>query len=127
MKTSVLLKNSVKMLAFAASTVAIASSAQAGIVLQYGSLGYPSSYVTSGQGMSSIVMPPPPAYISGSSYILQRSLAWQTYRREHSDTGFPLVYVPSVTGSESANSPRQANVRAHVARASAYRLKYFNK
>lgn len=61
-----------------------------------------------------------------SGFMSQRAQAWGTYRRADSSTGFLLV-DPTGNGSLSASSPRQATVRSHVARATAYRLEYFKK
>lgn len=61
-----------------------------------------------------------------SGFMSQRALAWSSYRRAHNPTGSLLV-DPAGSGLLSATSPRQANVRSHVARANAYRLEYFKK
>jgi hypothetical protein len=72
--------------------------------------------------MPGIVMVPD----NNSGFMAQRALAWSSYRRGDNSTGFMLV-DPAVGGTLSASTPRQAAVRAHVARANAYRLEYFKK
>lgn len=109
-----------------AFVLAYASIVQAEIVfLGVGSAQQP-NYVANRQAMSSIIMVPTER-ATESSYLMQRSLSWQTYQRRDKNTGLPLVYVPSVSGQISATSPRQANVRENVARANAYRLEYYGK
>ena len=109
------------------SMLGYASLAQAEIVfLSVGSAQSP-NYLTNRQIMPSIVMVPVTERATESSYLMQRSLSWQTYQRRDKNTGLPLVYVPSVSGAISATSPRQANVRENVALANAYRLDYFGK
>jgi hypothetical protein len=76
------------------------------------------------QTMPGIVLVP---NIRGNSgFLAQRALAWSSYRRADSTTGLLLV-DPAGNGSLAAATPRQANVRSHVARAAAYRLEYFKK
>lgn len=114
-------------LAVLACALAYTCLAQAEIVfLGIGSAQNP-NYVANRQGMSSIILVPTTERATQSSYLMQRSLAWQAYRRGDRNTGLPLVYVPSVSGAASATSPRQANVRENMARANAYRLDYFGK
>lgn len=67
-----------------------------------------------------------PEVRGNSGFMSQRALAWSSYRRADSSTGFLLV-DPTGNGPLSASSPRQASVRSHVARATAYRLEYFKK
>lgn len=127
---SVSRKNSVRQsigLVVLACAMAYTSLAQAEIVfLSIGSAQNP-NYVANRQGMSSIILVPTTERATQSSYLMQRSLAWQAYQRRDRNTGLPLVYVPSVSGAASATSPRQANVRENMARANAYRLDYFGK
>lgn len=81
-------------------------------------------FANSTQAMPGIVWAPD---IRGNSgFMSQRALAWSSYRRADSATGLLLV-DPAGNGTLSATSPRQANVRSHVARATAYRLEYFKK
>ena len=130
MEMSALRKNNLKQSigwAVMACTLACTSLARAEIVfLSVGTAQAP-SYIASRPGMSSIIMVPVTERATESSYLMQRSLAWQTYQRRDRSTGLPLVYVPSVSGAMSATSPRQANVRENIARANAYRLDYFGK
>ena len=76
------------------------------------------------QTMPGIVLAP--EVRGNSGFMSQRALAWSSYRRDDRSTGVLLV-DPAGNGTWSATSPRQANVRSHVARASAYRLEYFRK
>ncbi len=100
--------------------------ARAGIVLQTG----PGIWVNGTQfangfqTMPGIVLAPDVRGNSG--FMSQRALAWSSYRRADSSTGLLLV-DPAGNGTWSATSPRQASVRSHVARATAYRLEYFKK
>jgi hypothetical protein len=76
------------------------------------------------QTMPGIVLAP--EVRGNSGFMSQRALAWSSYRRADRSTGVLLV-DPAGNGTWSATSPRQANVRSHVARANAYRLEYFKK
>ena len=76
------------------------------------------------QAMPGIVLMP--SVRGNSGYMSQRALAWSSYRRTDPATGLLLV-DPAGNGVFSAATPGQANVRTHVARASAYRLEYFKK
>ena len=67
-----------------------------------------------------------PEVRGNSGFLSQRALAWSSYRRGDSASGVLLV-DPAGSGAYAATSPRQANVRAHLARANAYRLEYFKK
>jgi len=67
-----------------------------------------------------------PEVRGNSGFMAQRARAWASYRRADSSTGLLLV-DPAGSGTLSATSPRQATVRSHVARATAYRLEYFKK
>jgi hypothetical protein len=67
-----------------------------------------------------------PEIRGNSGFQAQRAMAWSSYRRSDSSTGFMLV-DPAANGTLSATSPRQATVRSNVARANAYRLEYFKK
>jgi hypothetical protein len=100
--------------------------ANAGILLQTNSgvwvNGTQFSY--SAPTMPGIVLAP--EVRGNSGFMSQRALAWSSYRRADSSTGFLLV-DPTGNGPLSASSPRQASVRSHVARATAYRLEYFKK
>lgn len=107
--------------------MAYASLAQSEIVFLSAGTAQTPNYVANRHGMPSIVMVPTMERATESSYLMQRSLAWATYRRGDKSTGLPLVYVPSVSGAVSATSPRQANVREHLSRANAYRLGNFGK
>lgn len=129
MEMSASRKNSLRQLRWIliASALAYVPFSQAEIILLSVSNASAPSFVLGRQGMSSIVMVPPTERGTDSAYLMQRSLAWSTYRRGDKNTGFPLVYVPSGVGMMSATSPRQANVRDHLARANAYRLGYFGK
>lgn len=100
--------------------------ASAGILLQTntGVWVNGNQFANSTQVMPGIVWAPD---IRGNSgFMSQRALAWSSYRRADSSTGLLLV-DPAGSGALSATSPRQAIVRSHVARASAYRLEYFKK
>lgn len=77
--------------------------------------------------MGSIILVPGSGTQSETSYLLQRSLAWQTYRRSDSNTGAMLVYPPALGGTGAPASIRQLEVRNHLSRANAYRLNYFRK
>lgn len=100
--------------------------AQASILLQTSSGVWVNGtqFATGFQTMPGIVLVP--EVRGNSGFMSQRALAWSTYRRADSSTGLLLV-DPTGNGTWSATSPRQANVRSHVARASAYRLEYFKK
>lgn len=74
--------------------------------------------------MPGIVMVPDVRGNAG--FMSQRAMAWRSYRRDDSSSGFLLV-DPAGSGSLSATTPRQANVRSNMARANAYRLEYFKK
>lgn len=67
-----------------------------------------------------------PEVRGNSGFLSERALAWSSYRRNDSASGVLLV-DPAGNGALAATSPRQANVRAHLARANAYRLDYFKK
>jgi hypothetical protein len=129
MGTSVSLKNSRQLLPVFLALVLglIALPGTAGIVLQSGAVVGAIPSVPFNQGMPTIVMAPYGLATSQASYPLQRSLAWSAYRRQDSATGLPLIYSGAMGASTGAMSPRQANVRAHLAKASAYRLGYMGK
>lgn len=96
------------------------------VIIANATPGVGASFVAPGNvGMTTLVIAPVPG--TQAAYLMQRSLAWSTYQRGNSATGLPLVAVPAVAGQATATSPRQANLRAHLARAQAYRLGYFNK
>lgn len=100
--------------------------ANAGILLQTntGVWVNGNQFANSTQAMPGIVWAPD---IRGNSgFMSQRALAWSSYRRADSSTGLLLV-DPAGSGALSAAAPRQATVRSHVARATAYRLEYFKK
>lgn len=99
-------------------------AAKAGILLQTntGVWVNGAQFAYGAQAMPSIVLVPDVRGNSG--YVAQRALAWGTYRRADNATGLLLV-DPAGSGTLSATSPRQANVRSHVGRAAAYRLEYF--
>lgn len=122
-------RNSLKYLPwiFAVFALANLTMARAEIVLLNVAATPVPSYVVGSQRMPSIVMMPPVGRGTESSYLMQRSLGWSAYRRGDNATGLPLVYVPSVAGAVGASSPRQVNVRDHMARANAYRLGYLGK
>ena len=130
METSVLSKTNL-LAGFASAAIALVSAiaplqASAEIILQPGS-GFwvnGSQFVYSPRTMPGIVMTPDVRGNSG--FMAQRALAWSSYHRGDSSTGFLLV-DPAGNGTLSATSPRQANVRSNVARAAAYRLEYFKK
>lgn len=75
--------------------------------------------------MATLIVAPVPG--TQASYMMQRSLAWSAYRRGDAATGLPLAATPALSGQATATSPRQASLRAHLARSQAYRLGYFNK
>ena len=97
-----------------------ASAAQAGIVLDNAAPG-------SSRVMNSIILVPGGVPQSETSYLIQRSMAWQTYRRGDRNTGAMLVYPPALGGAGSPTSIRQLEVRNHLSRANAYRMNYFRK
>lgn len=104
-----------------------ASAAQAGIILDNGVVVQNGAVPLNNRAMSSILLAPGVGAQPETSYLIQRSLAWQTYRRSKSDTGAMLVYPPAVGGVGSPASIRQLEVRNHLSRANAYRLNYFRK
>lgn len=83
-----------------------------------------SQFASGFQTMPGIVLAPDVRDSGG--FMRQRALAWASYRRADRSTGLLLV-DPTGNGAFAATSPRQANVRANVARANAYRLEYFKK
>jgi hypothetical protein len=97
-----------------------ASAAQAGIVLDNGA-------TVPNRAMNSIILVPGVGTQSETSYLIQRSLAWQTYRRSDPKTGALLVYPPALGGAGTPTSIRQLEVRNHLSRANAYRMNYFRK
>lgn len=132
METSVLSKTNL-LAGFASATIAlmlaiVPVAVKAGILLQTNTgvwvNGTQFAYGAQTQTMPSIVLVPDVRGNSG--YVAQRALAWGTYRRADSATGLLLV-DPAGNGTLSATNPRQANVRSHVGRATAYRLEYFKK
>lgn len=113
--------------ALAALFLAIAPvQARAGILLQTSSGVWVNGtqYAYGANTLPGIVLVP--EVRGNSGFMAQRALAWNQYRRADSATGFVLV-DPAGNGQLAAASPRQANVRSHVARATAYRLEYFKK
>lgn len=130
METSALSKTSL-FAGLASATLALALSAvspqvDASILLQTNSgvwvNGAQFSYGT--QTMPGIVLG---GDVRGNAgFLSQRALAWSSYRRGDNATGFLLV-DPAGGGTLSAATPRQANLRSHIARANAYRLEYFKK
>lgn len=103
-----------------------AVSAQAGIILNDGTA--PGSAVPwTNRSMTSIILVPGAGVQPETSYLIQRSLAWQTYRRSDPNTGAMLVYPPAFGGVGAPTSIRQLNVRNNLSRANAYRLNYFRK
>lgn len=130
MEISVLSKTS-KLAGFAAAALGLAlvlasAPASASILLQTstGVWVNGAQFAYGAQIMPGIVLAP--EVRSNSGFMSQRALAWSSYRRADSSTGLLLV-DPAGSGTLSATSPRQANVRSHVARATAYRLEYFKK
>lgn len=130
METSVLSKTSL-LAGFAAAALGLSLAAaplqaKAEILLQSSS-GFwvnGTQFAYGAQTMPGIVLVP---NVRGNSgFLAQRALAWSSYRRADSATGLLLV-DPAGNGALSAATPRQANVRSHVARATAYRLEYFKK
>lgn len=105
-----------------------AVSAQAGIILDNGVV-VPGVVVPhQNRAMSSILLVPGTGVQPETSYLIQRSMAWQTYRRsDPTNTGAMLVYPPALGGTGSPSSIRQLEVRNHLSRANAYRLNYFRK
>ena len=125
METSVLRKISLVGLALTAISVAPLVRAEI-VIVANAQPGVGASFVTSGNAnMTTLVIAPVPG--TQAAYLMQRSLAWSTYQRGNSATGLPLVAVPAIGGQATATSQRQANLRAHLARAQAYRLGFFNK
>lgn len=129
METSALSKTSLLSGMVSASVALILAvapvQANASILLQTSS----GIWVTGTQFTYSVPMPSivwAPDVRGNSGFMSQRALAWSSYRRADSSTGLLLV-DPAGNGILSATSPRQANVRSHVARATAYRLEYFKK
>jgi len=112
---------------FALLALAAAPLAQAEIVIVANATsGVGASFVAPGStGMNTLVIAPVPG--TQAAYLMQRSLAWSSYQRGNAATGLPLVAVPAIGGQATATSQRQATLRAHLARAQAYRLGYFNK
>lgn len=104
-----------------------ASAAQAGIILDNGVVVQNGAVPLNNRAMSSILLAPGVGTQPETSYLIQRSLAWQTYRRRNSDTGAMLVFPPAVGGVGAPASIRQLEVRNHLSRANAYRLNYFRK
>lgn len=110
-----------------ALTLAMAAAqAHASILLQTSSGVWVNGtqFATGSQTMPGIVLLPDVR--GNSSFMSQRALAWASHRRTDNTTGLLLV-DPAGSGMLSAATPRQANVRSHVARANAYRLEYFKK
>jgi len=96
------------------------------VIIANAAPGVGATFVAPGNpGMTTLVIAPIPG--TQAAYQMQRSLAWSTYQRGNAATGLPLVAVPAVGGQATATSQRQASLRAHLARAQAYRLGYFNK
>lgn len=130
METSVLSKS--KLLAgFASAALAVTLGAtpvqvRAEILMQTNSGVWVNGtqFATGFKTMPGIVVAP--EVRGNSGFAAQRAMAWATYRRADSSTGVLLV-DPAANGTLSATTPRQANVRSHVARANAYRLEYFKK
>lgn len=87
----------------------------------------PVALVPLNRGMRTIVIAPFGLTTSEASYPLQRALAWSVYRRGDPRSGLPLVVSSSVGASMGAVSARQANLRAHLAKANAYRLGFVHK
>ena len=130
MEASVLSKTNL-LAGFASATLAVALAfapvqAQAEILLQTNSGVWVNGtqFANGFKTMPGIILAPDVRGNSG--FMSQRALAWSSYRRADSATGLLLV-DPAGNGTLSATSPRQANVRSHVARANAYRLEYFKK
>ncbi|HZX29779.1 MAG TPA: hypothetical protein VFF03_00370 [Rhodocyclaceae bacterium] len=103
-----------------------ASAVQAGIILDNGVVVQGSPMPPDRRVMNSIILAPGGAQPE-TSYLLQRSMAWQTYRRRDANTGALLVYPPALGGVGAPTSIRQLEVRNHLSRANAYRLNYFRK
>ncbi|MBS1190015.1 MAG: hypothetical protein H6R10_1807 [Rhodocyclaceae bacterium] len=102
-------------------------AAQAGIILDNGVVVPSGAVALPSRTMGSIILVPGVGPQSESSYLIQRSLAWQTYRRSDSNTGAMLVFPPALGGTGAPASIRQLEVRNHLSRANAYRLNYFRK
>lgn len=102
-----------------------ASAAQAGIILDNGVVLHGGAIPS--RTMGSILVLPGAGTQPETSYLIQRSLAWQTYRRADPKTGALLVYPPALGGVGAPTSIRQLEVRNHLSRANAYRLNYFRK
>lgn len=106
---------------------ALASAAQAGIILDNGVVVQGAVVPLPNRTMSSILLVPGAGVQPETSYLIQRSMAWQTYRRRDANTGAMLVYPPALGGIGAPTSIRQLEVRNHLSRANAYRLNYFRK
>jgi len=65
---------------------------------------------------------------SNAAYLAQRSRTWAQYRNSGDPyRRFGMVYTPAAGSMMMGISDRQALVREHISRASAYRLRYFDK
>jgi len=104
-----------------------ASAAQAGIILDNGVVVPGRAVPLSNRAMSSIILAPGVGVQPETSYLIQRSLAWQSHRRSDPNTGALLVFPPALGGVGAPTSIRQLEVRNHLSRANAYRLNYFRK
>lgn len=63
---------------------------------------------------------------SNSGFNAQRAFAWSSYKRGDNSTGL-LLTDPMGNGALTATNSRQLSLRNNMARANAYRLKYFAK
>ena len=104
----------------------VALPGEASIVLEGGAVAQ-AALVPLNAGMPTIVSVPFGLATSEASYPLQRALAWSVYRRGNPRSGFPLVFSGVAGASMGAVSARQANLRAHLAKATAYRLGFVRK
>lgn len=71
-----------------------------------------------------------PGYVPQTepSFLIQRSQAWRTYKKNSPETGYLLAYPPVYGVSVgSPTSERQYQVRRNISRANAYRLDYYKR
>lgn len=75
--------------------------------------------------MSSIVFLTPHG---NAAYLAQRSHAWRSYRQDADpQRRLGLIRAPAAGSRMAGASARQAQLRDHLTRATAYRLRYFDK
>lgn len=85
-------------------------------------------YRPSSPGMGSIVFYDTVPPRTNASYMAMRSQTWARYRNGGDPyRRFGMVYAPAVGSGMRDISDRQSLVREHISRATAYRLRYFDK